>query len=203
MILTWIQVRGMSSGSFRVIRCTEIEEKTRAIVPHESFLELREFVFDSSLKNSQIEIGFWRQRNTANIERYYDFISSPTSARMKIFEFVTVFGDDISLTTTASSGFAFPRPPGAFIQSMNTDDVEALWQYHLDGEHFLVHEHGVRSSTITNNDVEYMINTWIQNQGRYISKDPWFWIRAPYWLYIRRFKMIGISVRKQYSRSPR
>jgi hypothetical protein len=105
------------------------------------------------------------------------------------------------LTTTASSSaFLFPRPPGAFIQSLNTSSVEELWKYHLDGEEFLLKEFGMEVSQNAHiDDLEYHLNDWAQRQGKYIRKIPFFWVRAPYWFYIRRFRMRGVSVRKQFS----
>jgi hypothetical protein len=201
MVSIYNTVTAMSSGRNRAVRSVEIGGKIRSMVPHQRFLKLNEFVFDDSFKYLQIDLGWWTQTKISNIQRHYAFMTSPTHPNVKIFEFVTIFDDDNSLTTTASaSAFLFPRPPGAFIQSMKTDDVEALWKYHLEGEDFLLNEHGVPCSSVTNNDVEYRLNNWVQRQGRYIRKDRLFWIKAPYWFYIRRFKMLGVSVRKQYSR---
>lgn len=194
--------RGMRSGRYRAIRCVEIGDKIRSMVPHQRFLELNQFSFDDSLRYQSIEAGAWKQSNIVTIQRQYIFMTSPRSASLKIFEFVTLFGDDVSLTTTASaSAFLFPRPPGAFIQSMKTNDIEALWKYHLEGENFLLTEHGVRKVPITNdNDIASQINEWSQRQGKYICKTPFFWLKAPYWFYIRRYRMQGVSVKKQFSR---
>ena len=194
--------RGMRSGRYRAIRCVEIRDKIISIVLHQRFLELNQFSFDDSLRYQNIEAGAWEQSNISTIQRQYIFMTSPKSASLKIFEFVTLFGDDVSLTTTASaSAFLFPRPPGAFIQSMKTNDVEILWKYHLEGENFLLNEHGVKKVPITDdNDMEYRLNEWIQRQGKYICKTPFFWLRAPYWFYIRRYIMQGVSVKAQFSR---
>lgn len=194
--------RAMSSGRSRAIRCVEIGDKIRSTVPHQRFLELNQFSFDDSFRYQSIQAGAWKQSNISTIQRQYIFMTSPSSASLKIFEFVTLFGDDVSLTTTASiSAFVFPRPPGAFIQSMKTNDVEALWKYHLEGENFLLNEHGVKKVPITNdNDIEYRMNEWIQRQGKYICKTPFFWLKAPYWFYIRRYRMEGVSVKMQFSR---
>ena len=120
----------------------------------------------------------------------------------KVFEFVTLFSNDISLTTTVSSAaFLFPRPPGSFLQSKKTDSVEDLWRYHLEGEDFLLNEYGIEIEICTNtSDIEYRLNQEIQTQGKYIRKISFFLFKAPYWLYVFRFKMLGISVREQFSR---
>jgi hypothetical protein len=194
--------RGMRSGRYRAIRCVEIGDKIRSIVPHQRFLELNQFSFDDSLRYQNIEVGAWKQSNISTIQRQYIFTTSPISASLKTFEFVTLFGDDVSLTTTVSvSAFLFPRPPGAFIQSMKTSDIESLWKYHLEGEIFLLNEHGVKKLPVTNdNDIEYLMNEWIQRQGKYICKTPFFWLKAPYWCYVRRYRMEGVSVKMQLSR---
>jgi hypothetical protein len=195
-------VRKMSSGRQRAIRCIEVGQRMRLTVPHQRFLELNKFNFDDSVRYNNIEAGAWQQSDVSTIQRQYIFMTSPKSASLKIFEFVTFFGDDTSLTTTASSSaFLFPRPPGSFIQSMKTNDVETLWKYHLEGENFLLNEYGFQTSQITPDlDLEYRLNHWIQRQGKYIRKIPFFWLRAPYWFYIRRFRMRGVSVRAQFSR---
>jgi hypothetical protein len=194
-------VKEMSSGQYRAVSCVEIADKIKSLVPHQNFLELNKFNFDDSLHYREIEIGGWTQSNTSPIDRQYIFMSSPKPNGFKVFEFITLFGDDTALTTTTTSlAFLFPRPPGSFLQSMITSDVEALWKYHLEGENFLLNEHGVTPSQIATTNIEHLINKEIQIQGKYISKTPFFWLRAPYWFYIHRSKMRGVSVRKQFSR---
>lgn len=126
-------------------------------------------------------------------------MSSPKPNGLKVFEFVTWFSDDTALTTTTALAFLFPRPPGSFLQSMITSDIEALWKYHLEGENFLLNEHGIKPLQVTTTSLEYRITQEIQTQGKYISKIPFFWLRAPYW-YIHRYRMRDVSVRKQFSR---
>jgi hypothetical protein len=191
----------MSSGQCRAVRCVEIADKLKSLVPHQDFLELNKFSFDDSLRCKEIEIGGWTQSKTSVINRQYIFMSSPKPNELKVFEFITLFGDDTTLTTTTTgSAFLFPRPPGSFLQSMITSDVEALWKYHLDGENFLLNEYGIKPSPVTTTNIEYLITQEIQTQGKYISKTPFFWLRAPYWFYIHRSRMRGVSVRKQFSR---
>lgn len=191
----------MSSGQYRVVSCLEIADKIKSLVPHQDFLELNKFSFDDSLRVKEIEIGGWIQSKTSILDRRYVFMSSPKPNGLKVFEFVTLFGDDITLTTTTTaSAFLFPRPPGSFLQSMITTDVESLWKYHLDGENFLLNEYGIEPSQVTTTNIEHLINQELQTQGKYISKTPFFWLRAPYWFYIKRFRMRGVSVKKQFSR---
>lgn len=206
-ILThWNQIVWM--GTYRITRCIEIEQKMISAVSHQNFLELNEFNFHDSFRYRNMQLGVWRQNKTLEIERHYNLITSSMSNGMKgidrthnpkVFEFVTWFSNNTSLTTTvSSSAFLFPRPPGSFLQSKKTDSVEDLWQYHLEGESFLLNEYDIELSIITN-DLEYRINEYIQTQGRYVRKIPFFLIKAPYWLYVHRFKMLGVSVREQLS----
>lgn len=191
----------MSSGQYRAVSCTEIADKMKSLVPHQDFLELNKFSFDDSLRCQGIEVGCWRQSNTSVIARQYIFMSSPKPNGMKVFEFITWFGNDTALTTTTTAlAFLFPRPPGSFLQSMITNNIEDLWKYHLEGENFLLNEHGIKPSQVITTNVEYLITQELQTQGKYISKIPFFWLRAPYWLYIHRSRMRGVSVRKQFSR---
>jgi hypothetical protein len=194
-------VKEMSSGQYRAVSCAEIADKMKSLVPHQNFLELNKFSFDDSLRCQGIEVGCWIQSNTSVIARQYIFMSSPKPNGMKVFEFITWFGDDTALTTTTTAlAFLFPRPPGSFLQSMITSDIEALWKYHLEGENFLLNEHGIKTSQVATTDAEYLITQELQTQGKYISKIPFFWLRAPYWFYIKRSRMRGISIRKQFSR---
>jgi hypothetical protein len=192
-------VKEMSSGQYPAVSCIEIADKMKSLVPHQNFLELNQFSFDDSLRGQGLEVGGWIQNNTSVIARQYIFMSSSKPNGLKVFEFITWFGDDTALTTTTALTF-FPRPPGAFIQSMITSDVEALWKYHLEGENFLLDEHGIKPSQLTTTNLEYLINQEVQTQGKYISKTPFFWLKAPYWFYIHSFRMRGVSVRKQFSR---
>ena len=191
----------MSSGQLRAVSCAEVSDKIKSLVPHQDFLELNKFRFDDSLRVKEIEIGGWIQDKTSILDRQYIFMISPKPNGLKVFEFITLFGDDITLTTTTTaSAFLFPRPPGSFLQSMITTDIEALWKYHLDGENFLLNEYGIKPSQVATTNIEHLINQELQIQGKYISKTPLFWLKAPYWFYIKRSRMRGVSVRKQFSR---
>jgi hypothetical protein len=75
----------MSSGRHRAIRCLEVGQRMRSIVPHQRFLEINNFCFDDSLRFQNIEIGFWNQKNMPSVPRHYVFMISPTSANVKIF----------------------------------------------------------------------------------------------------------------------
>lgn len=207
ILVHWNQIVNM--GSYRVNRRTEIEQKLKSVVPHQNFLELNEFDFHDSFQYKNTELGAWAKSSISTLTRFYMLMTSSMSEELKgidrsheqkLFQFVTLFSNDVSLTTIpSSSAFIFPRPPGAFLQSKKTDSIDDLWQYHLEGEIFLLNEYGIESSIITN-DMEYRLNEEIQTQGRYIRQIPFFWLKAPYWLYIHRFKMLGVSVREQFSR---
>jgi hypothetical protein len=200
MIVVWNNVRRMSLGLRHVTRRSEISQKLRDIVPHQSFLDINQFALDDSFRYQNLEIGVWLQKNTGGIQRRYIFMVPASPSRIVFFEFVSSFSDDVSLTTTASSSaFLFPRPPGSFLQSKKVNDIESLWSYHRAGEDFLIGEHGIETSQITI-DFEQLVNKGLQTQGKYIRKIPFFWLRAPYWFYIHRFRMRGVSVKDQFFR---
>ena len=119
-------------------------------------------------------------------------------------EFTTIFNPECSLTSSGhASAFIFPRPYGAFIQSKKTKNIDQLWQYHLEAEQFLVEQNFVEISQTFVFNLEDQIRQFAIKQGKHISKIPFFWLRAPYWFYIKRFKMLGVSIQDQLTKRRR
>lgn len=162
---------------------------------HKYFLQEHNFMFYASFQYEQVQFGLWEQRTTERTkEQYQRFFTLMNQIKA---EFVTQFTEDSSLTTGGhDSAFMFPRPPESFAQSKKTNDLEQLWEFHLKGEKFLVEDYGVQMEEISK-PVEKIINQELIDQGIYISKIPFYWLRAPYWYHIKRYQMLGVSIREQ------
>jgi hypothetical protein len=164
---------------------------------HKYFLQEHNFMFYGSFQYEQVQFGLWEQQTIETTAQYRRFFALMNQNKA---DFVTQFSEHSSLTSGGhDSAFMYPRPPESFLQSKKTNDLEQLWQYHTEGEKFLIEDYGVQMEEISK-PVEKIINQELIDQGIYISKIPLYWLRAPYWYHIKRYQMLGISIREQLKR---
>ncbi len=117
-----------------------------------------------------------------------------------VSEFVTTFAEDVSLTTTRGNhAFAFPRPPGAYIQGFTGLNLEQLWAKHLEGELFLLDQVKIRVAPGRSGPVDHVarVERALRRQGAHIKSVPLYWLKAVYWMYWTRFRMTNKSVARQ------
>ena len=119
-----------------------------------------------------------------------------------VSEFCTQFSENESLTTTRGShAFVHPRPAGMHIQGFMNLSLEQLWARHLEAELFLLEG---RKVTVTKLPAELqdhvvMIERALRQQGEFIKRVPLYLLKAPYWFYVKRHRMVNKTVAQQFA----
>jgi hypothetical protein len=181
----------MSAGKMNIVRDLKKDNESLDNLPdlYKDFLLENRFKFYGTFQVDAQYFSVWEQSSFP--QRYFCLWQNNNP------DFTTLFSENVSLSSAGHDyGFMFPRPRNSFLQSKKTKDLDQLWRYHLDGEQFLMEEFGIQAHEITSK-VEDVINQMQIDQGKYISKIPFFWLRAPYWYHIKRFKMLNVSIREQ------
>ncbi len=119
-----------------------------------------------------------------------------------VAEFDTHFTDEISLTTTRGThAFSLPRPLGAYIQGFTKLTLEQLWAKHLEAELFLLDQVKIPVASdmagVSANTVMERMERDLRKQGACIRAVPLYWLKAIYWFYWTRFRMVNKTVAQQ------
>jgi hypothetical protein len=197
MVIVFNAVQQMQKGKERIERTSHNDRRVLENLSesYRFFLEKNKFVFYGSFKYKNVNLAFWEQNAPDESQRFFILL------QQFMPEFVTQFNEEVGLTTSGhASAFMYPRPYGAFLQSKKTKNIDRLWQYHKEGEEFLVEECSIEVTQSLTVKIEDRISQWMVKQGTYISRIPFFWIRAPYWFYIKRFIMLNVSIRQQITK---
>ena len=117
-----------------------------------------------------------------------------------VSEFCTQFSGHESLTTTRSaSAFALPRPPGSHIQGFMNLSLELLWARHLEGELYLLDQRKIAVTPLPAElqDAVFLIERELREQGKFIKAVPLYLLKAPWWFYVRRHRMVNKTLAQQ------
>ncbi|GEM_PF-1590921 len=114
------------------------------------------------------------------------------------YDLVTVFGDDIGLTTSSTKdGHMFPKPPHCFIQSFSPSVFDDRWARHIEMENYLMDVGGAQ--LVEREDVfEELIIDAMRKQMDYVRGISLWFLRAPIWFFIRRSQWHNLSIEEQY-----
>lgn len=117
-----------------------------------------------------------------------------------VSEFCTDFSPTESLTTTRGNhAFVHPRPPGSHIQGFLNLSLEQLWARHLEGELFLVDHRQLRPAPLPAQwqDAVVRIEHGLRRQGAHVKATPLFWLKAPWWFFVKRHGMTNRTIAQQ------
>jgi hypothetical protein len=195
MLTVFNSVQKMRSGKSIVKPAPESDRGNieGLAVSYQIFLKKHEFKFIGSFRYEKVRVAIWKQNISDEPQRFFILTQE------NIPEFAAQFNEETTLTSCGHNfAFMYPRPQGSFIQSKDTKQIEQLWQYHTQGEQFLIERFSIEISQISPIRIEEKLSQWLVNQGTYISKIPFYWVYAPYWFYIKRFKMFNVSIQKQF-----
>jgi hypothetical protein len=193
-------VRAMREGERKIKRTLDNDNNVLEGIPesYRLFLDRNKFSFYGSFQYDQTEAEIWEQHLSNQPRRCFVLM------KQSVPDFVTKFNEQFTLSSAGhNAAFLLPRPYGAFLQSKLTKDIEQLWQYHMEAEHFLIEQQIVEIPQVDTISIEESINQFTVNQGIYINKIPFFWLRAPYWYYIKRFQMLDVSIQEQITKRRR
>ncbi len=112
------------------------------------------------------------------------------------WEFVTLFrgqGDEVSAgltTSSADEALTMPTPPGHFIQAFERLDRDGLLARHQEGIALLQDRMGLRPVNPAKGTREMIIES-IERQIAYVKRIPYWYLKGPYWYFIRRRRLVN------------
>ncbi|MCF7954238.1 MAG: hypothetical protein K9M75_00405 [Phycisphaerae bacterium] len=114
------------------------------------------------------------------------------------YDFVTIFADDVGLTTGAdSSSQTLPKPPGEYMQSFSDMTFDDRLEMHVYSENFLINSGGAILLEREFSFEEEFVNA-ARRDARFVCK-LWFWpLRWPYWHAVRKVKLHNLSIEDQH-----
>lgn len=153
---------------------------------YRTLLESEAFRFTKAYSFHNIRFGLWIQINPDPPLRFFSLLK-PQGGGPIVYEFVTAFSDDCSLTTsTTRSAFVFPRPFGSFLQSFPSCTCQLLWTAHLRGEEHLVSSLDISGKECRLTFLELFRRSVIRSLS-HTTSFPFWAVRGVYWYLIKRF----------------
>ncbi len=167
-----------------------------ASVPHalQLLLDAEGFRFSKAYSFQAMTFGIWIRISPDPPLRIFSVLKPPAGT---IYEFVTEFSDDVSLTTTTTrSAFLFPLPFGIFVQSFPSGTPDSLWKAHRQGEEYITSTLAIplRECRLP------FLETFKQHMVRKLSHvtSLRFWVvRGIYWYSVKRFLLHNRPIWRQ------
>jgi len=154
------------------------------------------FQFANAYAFHSIRFGVWVQVNSAPPLRYFSILRSQLGGA-ETYEFITVFTDTVSLTTTTTrSAFVHPRCFGNFLQAFPGYTPEGLWAAHLTGEEHLTAAAGISAKACQLPFLERLKQGIIRDASHVTSFPLWF-VRGIYWYSCKRFLLHNKPIWRQ------
>ena len=168
--------------------------------PYRALLESKAFRFTKVYSFHRTKFGLWLQISPDPPLRFFNLLKPPGGGAA-VYEFVTAFSDDVSLTTTTTrSAFVFPRPFGSFLQSFPNSSPESLWTAHRQGEEHIISAVGIPVKECRIPFLEGLKQDVIRKMSHVASLPFWF-IRGVYWYAVKRFFLHNQPIWRQNIRA--
>jgi len=139
----------------------------------------------------KVTIRAWRQPESATFLCQYVFQGGKTTT-----DIVSIFSNEkrVGLTTGSTRDAQFmPHRPGICVQSFSGAPVATLWRRHTEAEVVVADVTGVSPEPVNKTFDELLLDA-IRDQMQYVRSLPLWPLRAPYWYYIKRFRLHGKPV---------
>jgi hypothetical protein len=114
--------------------------------------------------------------------------------------FITEFEQGSLTTGISRDGLMVPPRPAHWLQAFRSSNIEDQWSHHLDALEFL---RGATSQTPKREpiaDFAAYVLDWVRAHAAYTRSKPLWFLRIPYWYFVRRSSLYGKSVREQHLR---
>jgi len=111
----------------------------------------------------------------------------------------TVFDEGGLTTGTTKDGLTLPGRPRQWMQAFPIRNVAALWKEHIDAVVFLRDNIGQRPSKQAISFEEEFISS-VRGHTAYLRTIPFWFLRIPYWYFVRRPRLFNRTIREQYER---
>lgn len=155
------------------------------------WIEEHNWQYIKSYRLQQIHFSAWR------LNRQNTFLLISFIADKQVIDFVTVFNDHQTHTTTNSiDAFLFPAKPDCCREGIRSHKLEELYQLHQHSASLVQSHLNIRTSHV---ELEFL-PTLCQNmrqQMQYIKSLPLYPLRALYWFFIQRKKLFGETIEQQ------
>ena len=126
------------------------------------------------------------------------YIIQSSQETKESYDLVTIFGDDVGLTTGCTKdSHMLPKPPRSFIQSFSPGDFDDRWARHIEMENYLMDVGGAQ--LVEREDVfEELLLDAIRRQMDYVRGISLWFLRGPLWFFVRRSQWHNLSIQEQY-----
>lgn len=185
---TWRSVRLLSKPDKLLEEVDSIEDKT-FLREHGEFSEWcldnkfvheANFLFYGLLNGLPLKCSAW----WSSIDKTWALIY--VTPMGKNIDFVTIFTDDVSLTTASSKdSLTLPSTPNAYTQAFTNTCNDERYAYHKDAVSELEKKHQL-SKANDKLDLFNLILESILTQVAYIRSLPAWYLRGAYWYFISR-----------------
>jgi hypothetical protein len=129
-------------------------------------------------------------------ERSYICVYIVMKNRVEI-DLITMFDNGGLTTGTTKDGLTIPGRPGHWMQAFPVRVVDQLWKYHEDALAFLKQTTGQRPSTQAIDFADEFM-TSVRGHVAYVRTIPLWFLRIPYWYFVRRTRLNRQTVQQQY-----
>ena len=147
---------------------------------------------------ADLSMSIWRRSDRPTF--FCSYLVQSGGSRQNSYDFVTLFEDDIMLTTNnKSDSQMLPQPPGYYSQSFSRVSLDGQWNRHLEMENYLMDTGG---AILVQNDKPFedcFVNA-IQRQVEFVQSQSLWPLRSIYWFYIRRHKRHNLSIQDQHDK---
>lgn len=103
-----------------------------------------------------------------------------------ILNFITGFSENLELSTASAKHFQLcPQAPGHYMQTFSKLSLDGLFDRHLASARFLTTKGGIKMRPVPWGFEEAFTRREMA-QAAYLESLPLWFLRAPYWFYLRR-----------------
>ena len=143
-------------------------------------------------------LAAWRAADRPTF--FCQYVTPEADGAKSSFDFVTLFTDDVGLTTGSNAdGHLLPPPAVSYMQSFSDLTLDDRWARHLLMEGHLIERGGAQLSQ-TNDSFEVAL---IRHTERLVEhvRSLWFWpLRGAWWYFVRRRQWHDVSISTQRER---
>lgn len=157
-------------------------------------LESEGFRFTKAYSFHASRFGIWTRISPDPPLRLFYLSKQPSGI---VCEFITLFSDKVSLTTTTTrAAFVFPRPFGSFLQSFPKAKPADLWRAHLRGEEYLTSQLAIQAREYQLSFLDGFKQDVVRKLSYVTSLRLWL-LRGIYWYLLKRFLLQNRPIWKQ------
>lgn len=150
-------------------------------------------VFRQSLRPNEVVMVVWQRKPERTYLTFYRILG-----QFRVMDIETMFDGDGGLATlNVPDGHIFPAQCGYWKQCFQISNLSELCRLHDEGLDFLAQRTSAQPSKATIK-IEDEIKNGVEKKCAFVRSIPFWFLRIPYWYFLRRRRLFGKSVREQY-----